>query len=108
MLCVCVCVLTASSQHRDQHIPLQLEQHKCQSLLFLGLFESLLWQLWLLRLQMVSETRVNLDPQNKFMNSQLPSPEPSNTEPAPCLAQSGRGRPAGTARCAQPSAHNQM
>lgn len=66
--CVCVCVLTASSQHRDQHIPLQLEQHKCQSLLFL--FESLLWQRWLLRLQMVSETRVDLDPQNKFMNSQ--------------------------------------
>lgn len=56
--CVCVYVLTASSQHRDQHIPLQLERHKCQSLLFLGLFESLLWQLWLLRLQMVSETRV--------------------------------------------------
>lgn len=56
--CVCVClyVLTGSSQHRDQHIPLQLEQHKCQSLLFLGLFESLLWQRWLLRLQMGSET----------------------------------------------------
>lgn len=54
--CVCVHVLTASSQHRDQHIPLQLEQHKCQSLLFLGLSESLLWQLWLLRLQTVSET----------------------------------------------------
>lgn len=54
-MCVCVYVVTASSQHRDQHIPLQLEQHKCQSLLFLGLFESLLWQLWLLCLQMVSE-----------------------------------------------------
>lgn len=53
--CVCVYVLTGSSQHRDQHIPQQLEQHKCQSLLFLGLFESLLWQRWLLRLQMVSE-----------------------------------------------------
>lgn len=53
---VCVCVFTGSSQHRDQHIPLQLEQHKCQSLLFLGLFESLLWQRWLLCLQMVNET----------------------------------------------------
>ena len=56
-----MCVLTDNSEHRDQQIPLQLEQHKCQSLLFLRLFESLLlqhmlWYLQWLSLQTVSET----------------------------------------------------
>lgn len=40
----CAYVLTDNSEHRDQQIPLQLEQHKCQSLLFLRLFEPLLLQ----------------------------------------------------------------
>lgn len=45
------CVHTDNFEHRDQQIPLQLEQHKHQSLLFLRLFESLLLQHMLRYLQ---------------------------------------------------------